>query len=110
MNQPSLLESLDAAKSFLDAHADLPAPSCIELSNSAFRPVSIEWHVGLDHTTALDILRGFADWSWTAINIDARTTTYALEVEGVRLTIYAASAVATPVTVNLLDALAEVSA
>lgn len=110
MPHDNLFAGFDLAAAFLNAHPDLPTP-VIEVRDQPAGSVCVRWHVTeLPHDVALEVLRAFDRWDRMVLT---GCTAYRTTVDGVELTVYAATSV-TPVTpaqeVNLLDALAEVSA
>jgi hypothetical protein len=107
MNHARTLASLSAARDFLVAHPDLPTPD-VQARASTWRPLTLTWHV--EHDDALTILRAFPDWGWTASDPTGDHRRYELEHDGLALTIFTSATATVLEPVNLLDALAEVSA
>ena len=108
-HQPTL-DALAAARYWLEAHPDLPTPTCVRVCpTDTLEQVELAWHLADDHDTALAVLRALADWPWTSAPNVPGTTCYTLRAGGIVLRVYAASTAAPSAPVNLLDALAEVA-
>lgn len=107
MTHDRTIASLSAAIDFLISHPDIPTPD-VQTRPSEWRPVTLTWHV--EHDDALTVLRAFPDWGWTASDPTGDRRRYELEVGGLALTIFTSATATVLEPVNLLDALAEVSA
>lgn len=114
MNHQTTLDALTAARYWLEAHPDLPTPDVnVNQYRDSTAGVRLSWHMtaGMGtHEDALVVLRAFADWPWQASKLDGGITSYRLERDGFTLIVFADTAPTVTEPVNLLDALAEVSA
>ena len=113
MNHKQTLDGLDLAAAFLRAHPDVPTPQfAVAVYDGLMAAVvTASWHLNRrPHDAALEILRAFPGESWERHKIEADTAAYKCDVHGIELVVYAKAHAAQAPQVNLLDALAEVSA
>lgn len=111
MNHDRTLAALSEARDFLVAHPDIPTPMVSAWPASRGGTLQLDWHCTDDNAPALEVLRAFVDWRWTARTQAGNVTCYSTIIDGIELRVFAATIpdVATE-PVDLLEALAEVSA
>ena len=105
MTHQTTLDALDKVREFLLDYPDVPTPYVyIDATGIALR-----WHVDRQpQSVALDVLRLWT--GWTHEPLDSCTAYRTVTGNGIELIVFAAATTEPAQRVNLLDALAEVSA